>query len=128
MIKGILKDETGSTLVEGMIALSLLAVVIVSMFTMITAIFLSRSASEENFYQGKTLISIQDEAAYRVKNDPNKSAEVVAANIVAVVTQYEGWSCQVRSAENDLYQVTYIYSGKRGERRYESQIYAGKVL
>ena len=125
MIRQLTRNQDGSTLIEGMAALVLIASVATLMFSFISVITMSRQISSEIEQQSRELVSIQDETTQALKNN-NIGDPIEAERAVMLILQkYQNWHCRIERENQGLYQLLYVYEGKRGEKEYESRIFVG---
>lgn len=119
-------DQKGGILLEGVVALMMLCLLIVSVMTMSSVIIRGQTASKMGYEEAFALNSIRDQAVAQVReNGAVSPAEVVSA-VGNIIATYPGWRFSLRTFQPPLYDILLIHDTPSGEHTYVFRIFAEK--
>lgn len=111
--------EGGFTLLEGVVALFVLTVGMISLLTVATVVYLGRDLTDHNNDEGEKLSSLYDELHVAFQSSQvadEDSAEAVASQ---VMVRYPGYELSLRRVEETLnfYEVTVHHRQSQGKTK-----------
>lgn len=116
-------DQKGGILLEGVVALLLLCMLIVSVMTMSSIIIRGEAVSKLGYEEAFALNSIRDQAVAQVhENGAFSPAEVVSA-VGNIIAAHPGWRFSLNTSQPPLYDILLIHDTPSGEHTYVIRIF-----
>ena len=122
-MKSSLKDQQGTMLIEGVIALLVLCLVILSLLMMAGIVVKSRQSSAMHYDQSFHLNSLRDEIALELQNHPTREPEMIRSLAQAIAEKYEHWQIGSVTLTDNLCHLDLIYTNGNAAKSYEVRLY-----